>query len=78
MEVTDFHKKKMPIEHARNLFKLSEAMLQKNPTGENLNSLSEAERLRGEADRYLARTLANVSTYDREDAFDKLMPIFWR
>lgn len=78
MEVTDFHKNNMPIEHARNLFKLSGAMLQKNPTDENLSSLSEAERLRGEADAYLAMRVAYLFTYDREDAFDKLIPIFWR
>jgi hypothetical protein len=61
MEVTKFHRKSMAVEHARNLFKLSEA-----------------EDLRDEAEIYLKRRKPNVVACDMENAYNNLIPIFWR
>lgn len=63
----------MPVEHARNLFKLSEALFQENtdPEGEN-------EDLRVEAEVYLKRKQPNATSFDTEEAYDNLIPIFWR
>lgn len=64
----------MPLEHARNLFKLSETLLQDSHEG----SLGEAEDLRDEAEVYLKRRKQDVVACDTEDAYDNLIPIFWR
>lgn len=74
MEVTKFHRKSMPVEHARNLFKLYEALIQSSHD----DSPDEAEDLRDEAETYLKRRKPNVVVCDTEDAYDCLIPIFWR
>jgi ElaB/YqjD/DUF883 family membrane-anchored ribosome-binding protein len=74
MEVTKFHRKSMPVEHARNLFKLSEALLQDSHD----DSPEEAEGLRDEAEIYLKRRKPDVVACHTEDAYDNLIPIFWR
>ncbi|KAI9842890.1 MAG: hypothetical protein M1837_006722 [Sclerophora amabilis] len=74
IEVTKFHMKTMPVEHARNLFKLSEALLQDSHD----DSHGEAEDLRNEAETYLKRRRPDVVACDTEDAYDHLIPIFWR
>ncbi|KAH0553214.1 hypothetical protein GP486_006614, partial [Trichoglossum hirsutum] len=74
MEVTKFHRKSMPVEHARNLFKLSEALLQDNHD----SSSGEWENLRDEAEIYLKRRKPGVVACDMENAYDNLIPIFWR
>lgn len=62
MEVSKFHRKSMPVEHARNLFKLWEA-LQK---GSHDDSPSEAEDLGDEAEIYLKRRKPNVVACDTD------------
>lgn len=74
IEVTKFHRKSMPVEHARNLFKLSEALLQDS----HEDSQVEAGNLRAEAEVYLRRRKAGLVTCDTEEAYDNLVPIFWR
>lgn len=74
MEVTKFHVDKMPVEHARNLFKLSEALLQDNQDDSN----DEAERLRDSAEIFLKRRKPDMVASDTESAYDDLIPIFWR
>lgn len=74
MEVTKFHRKSMPVEHARNLFKLSEALLQ----GSHDDNPGEAENLRDEAEIYLKRRKSDMVACATEDAYDNLIPIFWR
>lgn len=74
MEVTKFHGKSMAVEHARNLFKLSEALLQDNHD----DSPGEAEALRDEAEIYIKRRKPDVVACDMENANDNLIPIFWR
>ncbi|KAL5330147.1 hypothetical protein ACEPPN_003672 [Leptodophora sp. 'Broadleaf-Isolate-01'] len=74
IEVTNVHKKSMPIEHARALFKLSEALIQENYNGNE----EEARRLREEAESYLREREPNASDSGTEDAYDRFVPIFWR
>ena len=64
----------MPIEHARALFKLSEALLQETYDG----SEEEAMRLRDEAERYLKQRDPDATEFGTEDAYDRFVPIFWR
>lgn len=73
IEVTKVHKKLMPVEHARSLFKLSEALLQ-----ENYDSEDESKRLRDEAEVYLKKRKPDAVNFSTEDAYDSLIPIFWR
>lgn len=74
MRVTKFHEKKMPAEHARGLFKLSEALLQDNHPG----SADEAIALREEAEIVLKRRDANLTDFSTDDAYDRFIPISWR
>ena len=64
----------MPVEHARNLFKLSEALLQDSLD----DSHGEAQALRDEAEIYVKRKRPDGVACDTEDAYDNLVPIFWR
>ncbi|KID94052.1 pfs domain-containing protein, partial [Metarhizium majus ARSEF 297] len=75
MEMTKLYRKNMPVEHARNLFKLSEALLQDEDVDD---SSCEAKDLRDEAEIYLKRRKPDVTACDTEDAYDSLIPIFWR
>ncbi|KAH8703633.1 pfs domain-containing protein [Talaromyces proteolyticus] len=72
--VTKFHRNNMPVEHARNLFKLSEALLQDSDN----NSLEKAEDNRKEAETYLKSRQSDMIPCDTEAAYDNLIPIFWR
>ena len=74
MEITKFHRKSMPVEHARNQFKLSEALLQDSHD----DSSDEAEALRNEAETHLKSRKPDVVTCDTEEAYDNHIPIFWR
>lgn len=70
----------MPVEHARGLFKLSEALVQNSSTNENEDdgSEEEAQDLRDEAEIYLLRRDKNATQFGNEDAYDRWVPIFWR
>lgn len=74
MEITKLRKDSMPVEHARSLFKLSEALLDDSHNG----SSSEAEALRGEAEVYLKKRKPEITACDTEEIYDNLIPIFWR
>lgn len=63
----------MPVEHARSLFKLSEALSQ-----EQFGDDSEAEELRDDAEIFLKRRNADATDFGSEDQYDKFVPIFWR
>ncbi|OBT61237.1 hypothetical protein VE03_09669 [Pseudogymnoascus sp. 23342-1-I1] len=73
IEVTKFHKTIMPVEHARSLFKLSEALLRNNYGSED-----EAKELRGEAETYLKKRNPDAVAFGTEEAYDIHVPIFWR
>lgn len=71
----------MPVEHARSLFKLSEALMQNSSS--NLNeedgSEDEAHDLRDQAEVYLLRRDEGTTEFGKEDAYNRWMvPIFWR
>lgn len=68
-----FHESIMPIKHTWSLFKLSEALLQ-----ENYDSKDEAKDLRDEAEIYLKRRSPDTVAFGTEEAYDSLVPIFWR
>ncbi|KGQ08867.1 hypothetical protein BBAD15_g5804 [Beauveria bassiana D1-5] len=73
LTMTKFHANTMPAEHARCLFKLSEALLQ-----DSYNDGDKAKDLRDDAEMYLLRRDAQVTEFGREDSYDLLVPIFWR
>lgn len=62
----------MPVEHARGLFKLSEALLQDSDDSE------EAEALRDEAEAHLLRRNPQAVEFGKEEDYDQWVPIFWR
>lgn len=64
----------MPVEHARNLFKRSEALLQDSLDG----SPKEAGIRRAEAEVHLMRRVPGETSFGTEDSYDRLVPIFWR
>ncbi|KAJ8131316.1 hypothetical protein O1611_g2307 [Lasiodiplodia mahajangana] len=72
--VTGSHKDKMPVEFARNCFKLSEALLLKDSLGNRM----EAEELRKHAEEYLKKRDPAATAFSTEDAYDQFVPIFWR
>ncbi|OAA70451.1 hypothetical protein ISF_02425 [Cordyceps fumosorosea ARSEF 2679] len=72
-ETTKFHAGNMPLEHARCLFKLSQALLQGSH-----DETQQATDLRDEAKVYLLRRDAEAKNFDTEDAYDPWVPIFWR
>ncbi|KAM0666628.1 hypothetical protein ACQRIU_004483 [Beauveria bassiana] len=73
LTMTKFHANIMPAEHARCLFKLSEALLQ-----DSYNDGEKAKDLRDDAEMYLLRRDAQATEFGREDSYDLLVPIFWR
>lgn len=62
----------MPVEHARGLFKLSEALLQDSYDND------EARKLRDEAELYLLRKDSQAVEFGKEGDYDQWVPIFWR
>lgn len=74
MEVTKVHQVDRAIEHARNMFKLSEALLQDTLD----DSQAEAISLREDAENALRRVKPDSIKCDTEDVYDELIPIFWR
>ncbi|KAG9250320.1 pfs domain-containing protein [Emericellopsis atlantica] len=72
--VTKLHRNTRPVEHARVLFKLSEALLQDG----NQSSDQEALAMRDEAEAYLRMRDPNFSDSGTEDTYDRLITIFWR
>ncbi len=65
----------MPVEHARGLFKLSEALIQNSSSNENED---EAQNFRDEAEVYLLRRDKVATEFGTEDVYDRWVPIFWR
>ncbi|KAH6621474.1 Tetratricopeptide-like helical [Chaetomium sp. MPI-SDFR-AT-0129] len=74
MKITKFHEKKMPAEHARGLFNLSEALMQDNHPG----IAEEAIALREEAEAVLKRRNVNITDFSTDDTYDRLISISWR
>ncbi|KAI0437937.1 hypothetical protein F4803DRAFT_536882 [Xylaria telfairii] len=74
LEITKVHRADRPVEHARSLFKLSEALSQDNMD----TSHAEAITLRDEAENNLRRANPTGIRFDTESAYDDLVPIFWR
>ncbi|KAI4681756.1 uncharacterized protein J4E84_007351 [Alternaria hordeiaustralica] len=72
IKVTEKHMKLMPVEHARSLFKLSEALTQ-DPQYE-----SEAEGFRDKAEKNLRERDPSATDFGSEEPYDLLIPIFWR
>jgi len=72
IEITTKQADVMPVEHARALFKLSEALLQ------DPNDSEEANRIRDEAEVYLLKRDACAVSFSTEEDYDKWVPIFWR
>ena len=70
----------MPVEHARSLFKLSEALMQNSSSNVNEedDSEDEAQDLRDEAEVYLLRRDEGATEFGNEDVYDRWVPIFWR
>ncbi|KAI7781720.1 hypothetical protein LA080_014486 [Diaporthe eres] len=73
MEVTRFHKERMPMEHARNLFRLSEAVTQDNP-----EDMVGPDLLLKEAESYLRKGSPNAILAGTEDVFNQHVNISWR
>ncbi|GAW14062.1 hypothetical protein ANO14919_034540 [Xylariales sp. No.14919] len=78
LEITKFHADVMPVEHARSLFKLSEALTQNSSSDEENSDGDEAQDLRDEAEVFLLRRDENATEFSTEHAYDKWVPIFWR
>lgn len=79
LEITKFHSSIMPAEHARGLFKLSEALIQSSFSSiDDRNIDNEAQKLRNEAEVYLLRRDKTVSEFGNEEAYDRWVPIAWR
>ncbi len=70
--ITDMRKVKMVAEHARTIFKLSEA-LEQEP-----REAKEAARLRHEAERLLRLRDPAAKDPGKESTYDKLVNILWR
>lgn len=71
--MTEFYSRLMPVEHGRNLFKLSEALLEYGD-----DSDSEVADLREKARFYLKKKLPDVIESNHESAYDDLIPVYWR
>lgn len=80
VEITKFHADTFPVEHARGLFKLSEALTQNSSSNENEEdgSEDEAQNLRDEAEVYLLKRDKDATEFGSEDVYDRWVPIFWR
>jgi hypothetical protein len=68
------HRADRPAEHARCLFKLSEALVQDNID----SSQAEAITLRDDAENTLRKAKSTIISFDTESVYDELVPIFWR
>lgn len=68
------HRADRPVEHARSLFKLPEALLQHNMD----TSHAEAITLRDEVENVLRKANSTIIRFDTESVYDDLVPIFWR
>ncbi|KAB5571984.1 hypothetical protein GE09DRAFT_1185492 [Coniochaeta sp. 2T2.1] len=73
MAVTEFYSRTLPVEHGRNLFKLSEALTQNGEA-----HTAEADALRDRAEYYLRRKKPDVVEAGTEAAYDALLPIYWK
>ncbi|KAK0609961.1 hypothetical protein B0T17DRAFT_593821 [Bombardia bombarda] len=76
MQITGFHQnlQDRPVEHARNLFKLSEAQSQ----DDKVDSIDKANALREEAEVYLRKKDPDVVDCSTDEAYDRFVCIFWR
>lgn len=74
MVVTDFHKKTRPAEHARNLWKLSQAVLKDEYHG----GAERARELRSEAQRYLQQRDPDAAGCCTDEAYDRMVSILFR
>ncbi|OJJ42592.1 hypothetical protein ASPZODRAFT_125317 [Penicilliopsis zonata CBS 506.65] len=72
LHITKFHVNMMPAEHARGLFKLSEALLQDSYDDD------QARGLRDEAEFYLLKRDPLAVEFGKEEYYDQWIPIFWR
>lgn len=63
----------MPVEHARSLMKLSEALRQSQDSDGD-----EVTDLRDEAEVLLLRRNPQATDFTEESSFDVWIPIFWR
>ncbi|KAE8340509.1 hypothetical protein BDV24DRAFT_164242 [Aspergillus arachidicola] len=72
LEITKFDANIKPVEHARGLFKLSEALLQDSCDSEEVKALSD------EAGLYLLRRDPQAVDFGREEDYDLRVLIFWR
>lgn len=75
MCVTTFHMDTMPVEHARNLFILSQALERSVGFG---SDPARVQELRNEAELLLRNKHAGASSAGHTDDYDKFVPIFWR
>ncbi|KAH8161060.1 hypothetical protein CIB48_g7180 [Xylaria polymorpha] len=74
LEIMKVHRADRPVEHARSLFKLPEALLQHNMD----TSHAEAITLRDEVENVLRKANSTIIRFDTESVYDDLVPIFWR
>ncbi|KAK4039380.1 hypothetical protein C8A01DRAFT_36677 [Parachaetomium inaequale] len=74
LEVTRFYRNSRPAEHAHNLFKLSEALLQDAHDG----SAEEASALWDEAQRYLKMRDPDAAEGSTDSVYNSLVSINWR
>lgn len=70
--ITNMHKDNMAAEHARCLFKLSEALEQEPREG------AEAGRLREEAEHLLLQCSPGLKDTGHERTYDSVINILWR
>lgn len=63
----------MPLEHARNLFRLSEAVTQDNP-----EDVEGPDLLLREAEVYLRKGTPNMGPSGTEDVYNQHINISWR
>lgn len=75
IEVTQYYRREMPIEHGRNLFKLSEALLQ---VGDDVSAGAEATSCRDEAAICLKKKNKGLTDSGLESSYDDLIPVYWR
>jgi hypothetical protein len=65
----------MPAEHARGLFKLSEALLSADAAEKDGK---EAQELKEQAKIYLQKRAPQMTGSDGAEECDQFVPIFWR
>ncbi|KAL9098012.1 MAG: hypothetical protein Q9163_006238 [Psora crenata] len=70
--ITERHKMRMPVEHARSLFKLSQALTKGSGEREQL------AKLRVESTRLLRSRFPQAKDIEREKTYDDLVFIWWR